>query len=151
MSILFYSPNEPFGYLSNFFPSSIKLNGKTWKTTEHYFQAQKFAGTKWESEIRMANSPGIAAREGRRRDLPLRRYWESVKDNIMREAIWAKFSQHEELRNKLLATGDAELVEHTYKDKYWADGGDGSGKNMLGRILMEIRDRIKQGLSVTTL
>lgn len=143
MTIQFYSAKAPFGYMSNFYVSPIKLKGRIWKTTEHYFQAQKFAGTKWESHVRKTNSPGDAAREGRRRDLPLRRDWESVKDNIMREAVLAKFTQHKDLRDKLLATGHEHLVEHTHKDTYWADGGNGSGKNMLGRILMEVREKLR--------
>jgi ribA/ribD-fused uncharacterized protein len=127
--------------MSNFYSSPIKLKGHVWKTTEHYFQAQKFVGTKWESEVRKTKSAWDAAQMGRRRDLPLRRDWESVKDDVMREAVLAKFTQHPDLRAKLLATGSEQLVEHTFKDTYWADGGNGSGKNMLGRILMEVREQ----------
>ena len=82
---------------------------------------------------------------GRDRKKKLRRDWESVKVSVMREAIRAKFTQHEELRERLLATGEAKIVEHTERDAYWGDGGDGSGKNMLGRILMEIREELRSG------
>ena len=51
----------------------------------------------------------------------------------------AKVTQHEEMKNLLLSTGTARLVEHTTNDSYWGDGGDGSGRNMLGVILMELR------------
>jgi len=61
----------------------------------------------------------------------------------MVEAVRAKFMQHRQLRNLLLATGDAELVEHTNKDHFWADGGDGTGQNQLGKILMEIRKELR--------
>lgn len=87
----------------------------------------------------------IAARMGRDRKRPLRRDWESVKDSVMREAVLAKFTQHEELRELLLGTGDSKLVEHTVNDSYWGDGGDGTGKNMLGIILMEIRKSLQKG------
>ena len=80
---------------------------------------------------------------GRDRKNPIRKDWESVKDNIMREAVYAKFTQHDDLKKILLSTGDEVLIEHTENDNYWADGGDGSGKNMLGIILMEVRDKIK--------
>jgi len=53
-----------------------------------------------------------------------------------------KFTQHQELKKRLLATGTARLVEHTENDSYWGDGGDGSGKNMLGKILMDVRQRL---------
>jgi ribA/ribD-fused uncharacterized protein len=142
--INFYHLDEPFGQFSNFFRASIRLKGKMWPTSEHYFQTQKFAGTKQEEEVRKANSPSLAARLGRSRKLPLRREWESVKVAIMREAVLSKFTQHDDLRELLLGTGDAKLVEHTENDDYWGDGGDGSGKNMLGIILMEVRERLRQ-------
>lgn len=64
---------------------------------------------------------------GRRRDLPLRKDWEKVKDQIMFNCCLAKFTQHEDLKKILLDTGDATLVEHTTNDRYWGDGGDGTG------------------------
>jgi hypothetical protein len=86
----------------------------------------------------------IAARMGRSRQRPLRPDWESVKDGIMRDALRAKFTQHETLRDLLLATGDAKIVEHKARDRYWADGGDGSGLNRLGQLLMEVRDELRK-------
>ncbi len=142
-TILFYSVSDEYGFLSNFAPAPIRLKGKVWPTTEHYFQAQKFAGTQHEREVREAKTPMIAARIGRDRSLPLRRDWESVKVSVMRDAVLAKFEQHDDLRHLLLDTGDAKLVEHTENDDYWGDGGDGSGRNMLGRILMEVRDTLR--------
>jgi ribA/ribD-fused uncharacterized protein len=62
----------------------------------------------------------------------------------MREVVRAKFNQHDDIRQILLSTGDAKIVEHTENDSYWGDGGDGSGKNMLGRILMEIREEARR-------
>ena len=62
----------------------------------------------------------------------------------MRKAALAKFTQHDDLQVLLLSTGDAKLVEHTTNDSYWGDGGDGSGKNMLGRILMEVRENLSR-------
>jgi ribA/ribD-fused uncharacterized protein len=119
------------------------LKGRVWPTSEHYFQAQKFAGTDQEEAIRLAESPMAAAVMGRSREQMLRLGWESVKDDIMREALRAKFTQHPKLQALLLATGDAELVEHTTNDRYWADGGDGGGRNRLGQLLMELRNQLR--------
>jgi ribA/ribD-fused uncharacterized protein len=141
--INFYSTGDAYGSFSNFAGFPITLKGKLWATSEHYFQAQKFAGTEHEEGVRRAKSPMIAARMGRDRKKPLRRDWESVKVQVMRDAVRAKFTQHAELRDLLLATGDAEIVEHTENDSYWGDGGNGSGKNMLGRILMEVREELR--------
>jgi len=137
--ILFYKIKEPYGEFSNFSPHPITVNGKIYSTTESYFQAQKFAGTEHEEAVRLCKGPRAAAEMGRRRDLPLRADWEQVKEEIMREALWAKIEQYPRIKDLLLSTGDNELVEHTANDSYWADGGDGSGKNRLGVIWMKIR------------
>jgi ribA/ribD-fused uncharacterized protein len=115
------------------------MKGKIWPTSEHYFQAQKFPETPYEEEIRRLKSPMAAAKMGRDRSLPLRPDWESVKDRIMREVVRAKFTQHPDLMEILLSTANSTLIEHTTNDSYWGDGGNGTGKNMLGRILMEVR------------
>ena len=77
------------------------------------------------------------------RENPLRDDWDYVKDDIMRIAVMEKFKQNDEARDILLATNDLVLVEHTKNDSYWGDGGDGSGKNMLGNILMETRNILR--------
>jgi N-glycosidase YbiA len=141
----FYSVSGDYGCFSNFAPYPVRVDGKTWPTSEHYFQAQKFEDSKHQEAIRKTRSPMIAARMGRDRKKPLRRDWESIKVAIMRKAVRAKFEQHEDIRQILLSTGDARLVEHTENDSYWGDGGDGSGKNMLGRILMEVREEWRAG------
>ena len=145
--VYFYSASGEHGGFSNFAAYPIKLKNRTWTTSEHYFQAQKFADTPHEEHVRKAKGPGEAARMGRDRKRPLRKDWESVKDGVMLDAVRAKFAQHEELAKILLETGEAELVEHTVRDRYWADGGDGSGKNMLGRILMQVREELRKDLT----
>jgi N-glycosidase YbiA len=140
--INFYSTRDAYGCFSNFSRHHLFLKDKVWKTSEHYFQAQKFAGTEYEEKVRLAHSPKEAAELGRNRKFPLRKDWEAVKDDIMREALRAKFTQNKELKEILLKTGDIHLVEHTHNDFYWADGGDGSGKNMLGKLLMELREEL---------
>lgn len=140
--IRFYSTSDRFGELSNFAGFPVRIGNKMWPTTEHYFQAMKFKDKSEQEIIRKANSPMLAARMGRDRKRTLRRDWESVKVNVMREAVMSKFTQHLELRQLLLGTGDAKIIEHTVSDDYWGDGGDGKGKNMLGRILMEVRAKL---------
>jgi N-glycosidase YbiA len=141
--IKFYRVQDEYGVFSNFAFYPIWLDGKRWPTSEHYFQARKFTNAEQREAICAETSPMAAARIGRDRDWPLRPDWEEVKDEVMREAVWAKFTQHSRLRELLLSTGDATIIEHTRNDAYWGDGGDGKGKNMLGRILMEVRGRIR--------
>jgi ribA/ribD-fused uncharacterized protein len=130
-AIRFYRADDEYGFLSNFALYSIKLDGKEWPTSEHYFQAQKFLDEVVQEEIRNALTPKEAARLGRDRARPLRADWEFVKDGVMYKVVMAKFSQHPDLQRRLLATGDASLVEHTKKDGYWGDNGDSSGKSKL--------------------
>lgn len=141
----FYSTTGEYGCFSNFSKHSIHLKGKRWPTSEHFFQAQKFAGTEHEEAVRKCKTAREAANLGRSRKLPLRRDWESVKEEVMLEALRAKFTQHEDLRELLLGTGDATLVEHTTNDSYWGDGGDGSGRNRLGQLLMRLREELRVG------
>jgi len=143
--IEFYSVTDEYGELSNFAAYPIQLAKQRWPTSEHYFQAQKFQDVALRERIRTANTPMIAARLGRDRSSPLRKDWESVKVAVMTEAVLAKFSQHDDLRALLLGTGDALLVERTTNDSYWGDGGDGSGKNMLGQVLMRVREQLRAG------
>jgi len=141
--INFYRTGDEYGCFSNFAAYPVEIRGRVWPTSEHFFQAQKFADSQHAEAIRSVKSPMIAARMGRNRSKPIRPDWEQVKDDIMREAVRSKFSQHRDLREILLATGDALIVEHTKNDSYWGDGGDGSGKNMLGRILAEVRAELR--------
>lgn len=98
---------------------------------------------KIQEKIRQIASPMDAALEGRNRQNPLRPDWEEVKNKVMLQAFRMKFSQNPEIAKELLATGDAILIEHTRNDDYWADGGDGSGKNKLGLLLMQVREELK--------
>lgn len=143
--IKFYAPRNDYGCFSNFSRHPVKMGKHTYQTSEHYFQSQKYAGTAIETKIKNCASPGDAARMGRDRKhpVPLRRDWEKVKDDVMRAVVLAKFRQHKDLQEILLSTGDAELIEDTTSDYYWGCGTDGTGKNMLGKILMEIREILK--------
>lgn len=141
--ILFYRTGDPYGEFSNFAAFPIEVDGKSWPTSEHYFQAQKFVDDAHREAIRTTENPMDAAKMGRDRSRPLRDDWDQVKDDVMLSALRAKFSQHSSLRSLLLETGEAELVEHTKNDSYWADGGDGSGRNMLGILLMRVRDELR--------
>ena len=144
LTVQFYAVGEEYGSFSNFSPYPIRLHGKGWPTSEHFFQAQKFKDEAYQEQIRSTKSPMIAARLGRSRKQPIRPDWDRVKVSVMEEAVRAKFAQHEDLRRLLLETGDAEIVEHTERDSTWGDGGDGSGQNLLGKILMRVRKELRE-------
>ena len=143
--IYFYDRNDPFYEFTNFYPKRIELDGITWPTTEHYFQAQKFIGTPYFDHISRLPRPRDAfdlcrdpiASKWVRGD------WHLVKDDVMFKALMAKFSQHDDLKKQLLGTGKRRLVEHTWNDSYWGDGGDGKGRNRLGELLMQVRESLR--------
>lgn len=144
MTIYFYSTREkPYGCFSNFSRHGIDLEGGWWPTVEHYFQAQKFAGTPYATQIQQAATPKQAAELGRSRKHPLRPDWEQIKDEVMLRAVSRKFETHEELRTILLETGEEDIVENAPGDYYWGCGADGSGKNMLGKLLVKVRGTLR--------
>ncbi|WP_018608720.1 NADAR family protein [Uliginosibacterium gangwonense] len=137
--IYFFSVTDEYGEFSNFSLHQIKLEKLTWPTVEHYFQASKFTDEKYKNTIRNAATPLLAARLGRSRKVKIRKDWESAKIGVMRDAVRAKFQQHPDLLEMLLATGSARIFEDSPTDSYWGIGANRNGKNMLGNIIMEIR------------
>jgi len=138
-SIRFYETDRPYGCFSNFARFPLRLDGAEWPTSEHAFQARKFTSSDDRERIRRAPTPFVAAEMGRDRSRTIRADWDAVRDDVMREVLAAKFNQHASLRDVLLSTGECHLIEHTTNDRYWGDGGDGTGKNRLGELLMEVR------------
>ncbi len=142
--IKFSSSKREYGLFSNFSPHPILLDNKLWPTSEHYYQAQKFIDESLQELIRNATSPGIAAQLGRNKHLPLRNDWDKIKYDVMLRALHAKVSQHNDVRELLLSTGDKEIIEYApWGDIYWGDGGDGSGQNNLGKAWMNIREELR--------
>jgi len=113
-------------------------------TSEHYFQAQKFESIEIQETVRNAKTPMEAARIGRNNKYPLRKDWENEKDTVMRTAIAQKFAAHSKLSELLISTGTQEIIEDTTNDYYWGCGKDGTGKNVLGKLLMELREDLQE-------
>jgi ribA/ribD-fused uncharacterized protein len=144
MSIWFYSKSPEHGWLSNFSEHGFTLDGVRWPSVEHFYQAQKYVGTEAAERIRQADSAPIARKIGQDRSLHPRADWDSVKEEVMRRAIWAKFEQNRQLRELLLATGDEELVHESRSDRFWGRNRDGAGENRLGAILIEVRQSLRE-------
>jgi ribA/ribD-fused uncharacterized protein len=94
--------------------------------------------------IRIVIRPYDAWRMGRSPEHVRRTDWDEVRDDVMLRAVSAKFSQHRDVRNVLFATGEATFVEHFPKDNHWGDGGDGSGRNRLAQLLMQVSLELQQ-------
>lgn len=141
--IRFSRADLEYGFLSNLHPEPFEYGGRSYLSAEHCFQAQKFAGTEYEQKICIQDNPVLARELAMRPEQEPRKDWDEVKEDAMRDSLRAKFRANGELRRRLLATGDTPLVDHE-GDKYWGDNGDGTGRNRMGIILMEVRDELRQ-------
>jgi N-glycosidase YbiA len=144
MAIYFYVPSDEYGCFSNFSPHGFSDQGTYWPTVEHYFQAQKFVQPEHRDRILRARTAKEAKNIGRDRSLPIRADWESIKREIMRFAVLRKFETHAQPRRILLSTVEEDLVENAPGDYYWGCGADGTGQNVLGKTLMEVRATLRQ-------
>ena len=127
-------------FLSNFSPSPFRIDYILFPTMEHYFQANKADNQNDYLHIAYAPTPGEAKRLGRK--IQLRPDWEEIKDNVMLTGLRKKFADPE-LRSFLMSTGDEELIEGNYwGDTYWGVC-NGVGQNKLGKLLMQVREEIK--------
>ncbi len=147
--VCFYE--QDFYVLSNFSSFNLRWKGNTFPTSEHAYHWEKFdshpnawnAGGSIASQILRAPSAHEAFKiaEGCK---PRRRPdWDDVKVDIMRDILRAKAAQHEYVRRKLLATGERELVENSWRDSYWGWGPNRDGQNMLGKLWMEVRAELR--------
>lgn len=135
----FQTPSGRHTFLSNFF-----VHEGT--SVEHHYQAAKTDHPLWAAKILLAKTPGEAKRLGRR--APMRATWEQEKIAVMLVLLRKKFSRTE-MAERLLSTGDAKLIEgNTWGDKFWGKV-DGKGKNHLGKLLMQVREELKEARELT--
>lgn len=135
---------DEYFFLSNFYEAPVEYRGIRYGSNEAAFQAQKCMTDGERAEFAPLR-PSDSKKKGRR--VKLRPDWEKVKVGIMEEIVRAKFTQNEQLREMLLATGDAVLEEgNTWNDTFWGVHlKNGQGQNHLGRILMQVREELHAG------
>ena len=140
--VLFYEGKWYF--LSNFSSFAIWWMGILWMTVEHAYQAAKFTDPAIVEEIRTAMSAHDAKKIARKYQDKVRADWNDIKLEIMEKLLRLKIEQHPYVREKLLETGDAELVEDSPKDSFWGRGPDWRGLNHLGRLWMKLRSELRE-------
>ena len=141
--VFFYE--QDFYVLSNFSAFSLIWSGMRFDTSEAAYHWEKFRKTDRDGIgelIRLAPSAHEAFKIAEENKVLRRHDWENVKVDIMYEILHAKVEQHEYVRRKLLATGDRELIEDSWRDCYWGWGPSQTGQNMLGKLWMKVRESI---------
>jgi hypothetical protein len=139
--IKFYNKGEPFFEFTNFYDVPITIGTVKYTTSEHYYQSQKFTHMpNIQAQILAVPTPKNAYDIAHANVANIRPGWDAIKVNVMYDALKAKFTQHVDLKEMLKSTGSSRLIEHSPTDKFWGDGGDGTGQNQLGRLLMKLRD-----------
>lgn len=135
-------------FLSNFYQAPVKYQGMFFANNEAAFQGAKVIGTKEEPSRAFFITAIARDAKHRGRHVLLRPDWERVKDQVMHDIVLDKFTRNQDLRDKLLATGNAELIEgNTWHDTYWGyDLTKKRGKNKLGKILMQVREQLRKEL-----
>ena len=149
VDISFYRANEkPYGAFSNLFRRAVVFEGREYPTAEHAYQAgkaRKEAVREWILSAPSASLVAMAAHGLYCWDIVPE--WSRIKFDRMRNVLRAKFTQHEDLKELLLSTGDARLVEvgrtNNSVNRTWGEV-NGKGKNMLGVLLMEVREEIRE-------
>lgn len=131
-----------YRFLSNFYPCNVEIEGIVYPSSEHAYVAYKTTDPELRKQILDLDTAGKVKRFGRK--IKLRDDWEEIKIDIMFSIIKAKFDQNEDLKQKLIDTWPAELIEgNTWGDTFWGECPIGTGKNMLGKILMGVRSRYR--------
>lgn len=146
--VFFYE--QDFYVLSNFSAFQLRWHGRRFSTSEHAYHWCKFSsmarsasGGYVRDQILDADSAHEAFKVAESNRDRRRIDWNDVKVDTMRAILRAKSSQHEYVRRKLLATGDRELIENSWRDDFWGWGENRDGKNMLGKLWMEVRAELR--------
>lgn len=144
MAIKFYKQYGPLGYLATYSEHGFFVDGIYYKTSEHYYQSKKFDDPLLSKKVIEAKTPKEASNIGRDRNNKIRPNWKNIKRNVMYEAVMYKFLAHPDIQEKLLATGNEEIIEETTKENYWGIGPNYDGTNYYGKILCSVRENLRR-------
>ena len=155
--IRFFTVKGKFALFSNFASTPLTINAKEYQTVEHYFQSAKFLETDQEyaEVVRLAETPLEAKKLGQSREHQIHPEWansrkgEGISVQIMRRALFSKALQNSGFKNLLLSTkNDEVLIEASPYDSFWGEGRNKTGKNMLGKLLMELREMLRSHIDL---
>ena len=122
----------------------FESNGLEWPSVEHYYQGMKFEDPDLRDAIRAAPHPKEARDMARKNQRRIRKDWKSLRRTYMIRGVYLKCRTHSEAAEALLATGPAKIVETSQYDYFGGCGRDGRGENNFGRVLIEVRGKLRE-------
>jgi ribA/ribD-fused uncharacterized protein len=148
--VCFYE--QDFYVLSNFSAFNVGVFGRDFQTAEHAYHWKKFneSDSVIANHVRHARSAHLAFKIAEQHKAQRRKDWDEVKVEVMLRILRAKVAQHDYVERKLLATGDRELVENSWRDDFWGWGPNGDGQNMLGKLWMQVRAELRSNTEVSS-
>ena len=141
---LYVSRSDHSHPLSSFSRHGFHLDDADWPTLEHYFQGMKFEDPEQRAAVRNTASPKEAKELAEQHDRAVRRDWKKVQQTIMTRGVYIKCLTHPEVAKALLTTGTKKIVENSGYDYHWGCGRDGRGHNTYGKVLMAVRDKLRE-------
>ncbi len=139
-----YLFEDEFYPLSNFSAFNVELYGRVWATGEHAYQAASFEDAELKELVAAAPSAHMARVLGQKYKTRRRPDWGEAKLQVMEDVFRAKLDQHEYVREKLLASGNREIIKNVPDDSFWGWGADQKGENRMGKLWMELREELQK-------
>ena len=121
----------------------FELDGETWPSVAHYVEAMKFTDADLRRAICAADTPYSARRVARRNRRRVRDDWNTLRETYMTRGVYRKCRTSEDAAAALLATGERRILETSQYDYYWGCGRDTRGLNTYGKVLMQVRARLR--------
>jgi len=143
-SIHYLSRSDVDDPLASFSHHPFELEGAQWPSVEHYYQGMKFEDFGLREQVRSASHPKDTQAIAKQYKRQIRKDWNPIKQTIMTRGIYVKCRTHPEVAEALLNSGDLELVENSQYDYYWGCGRDQRGDNRYGKLLMQVRNKLRE-------
>ena len=141
---IFLSRSDESEVLASYAANSFQLDDFTWPTVEHYFQAMKFDDQHYQRKISLAPSAKKARQLGRTRLKKIRKAWKTTRKIMMTRAVYISARTNQAVYDALMQTADKQIIESSAYDYYWGWGRDRRGENQYGKVLMQVRAKLRQ-------